>query len=155
MFCGSKRGSAEDCIQWAIDALCAGQDSPSLRILAGLTPPFYSFEVRDYATKALKELGIEIPTDEKAITAYAQMLITEILADPDCMQDRLVALCNLYIDEDYQDDIYDFYLLRWAFDDLQNSKVQFYWVGATHDNIQEIVITRCREWLIAYENQAH
>ena len=54
-----------------------------------------------------------------------------------------------------KEDIYDFYLPRWAFDDLQASEVQFYWDGATRDNIQEIVMTRCREWLIAHENQAH
>ncbi|MEM8612867.1 MAG: hypothetical protein AAGF93_12685 [Cyanobacteria bacterium P01_H01_bin.105] len=153
MFCGSSGGSAEDCVQWAVDTLCVGKDSPSLRILAGLTPPFYSFEVQEYATKALKELGIQIPTPKNAISVYAWYLINDILTDPACMQDRLLALGDLCTVEDYPKDIYDFYLLRWAFADLQNSEVQFYWDGADRNNIQEIVLTRCREWLVEHENR--
>ncbi len=94
MFCGANRGDAQDCIQWAIDALCAGADSPTLRILAGLTPPLYSYEVREYATKALKEVGIEIPTGKDAVSAYARNLIEDIVVDPACMQDRLHILSS-------------------------------------------------------------
>ncbi len=153
MFCGSSRGNSEDCVQWALNALCDGEDSPSLRILAGLTPPLYSFEVRDYATKALKELGIKVLTGKNAISAYARDLIEDMLADPACMQHKLAVLCQLCIDEDYLDDIYDFYLLHWAFDDLQNSEVQYYWDGADRNNIQEIVLAYCREWLVEYNNK--
>ncbi|MEM7794349.1 MAG: hypothetical protein AAGE59_38020 [Cyanobacteria bacterium P01_F01_bin.86] len=155
LFCLSDRGYPEHCVDWAMDALCAGEDSPSLRILAGLTPPLYSLEVREYATRALKELGIKIPTGKDAISTCARVLMEEILANPDDMQDRLSILSELCIDTNYRKDIYDFYLLHWAFDDLQASEVQFYWDGANRDNIQEIVITRCREWLFEYENQEH
>ncbi|MEM1239000.1 MAG: hypothetical protein AAGI45_04080 [Cyanobacteria bacterium P01_H01_bin.26] len=153
MFCGSSGGSVEDCVQWAVDTLCVGKDSPSLRILAGLAPPFYSFEVRAYATKALKELGIGIPTEKNAISVYAWYLIKDILADAACMQDRLSALGDLCAGKDYPKEIYDFYLLRWAFADLQDSEVQFYWDEADRNNIQEIILARCHEWLVEYENK--
>ena len=153
MFCGSSRGDSADCVQWAIDALCGGEDSASLRILAGLTAPLSSFEVRDYASKALRELNIEIPTGSDAISAYARDLVEEITATPDCMQRNLGILCDLCIAEDYQDDIYDFYTLRWAFDDLQSGEVQWYWDGADRNNIRDIVINRCREWLTEYQTK--
>jgi hypothetical protein len=55
------------------------------------------------------------------------------------------------IDEDHLDDINDFYTLRWAFDDLQDAEVQWYWEGATQSNIEEIVLNQCRIWLNEYE----
>ena len=51
LFCRSDLGHPEDCVDWAMDALCAGEDSLSLKILAGLSPPLYSLEVREYVTK--------------------------------------------------------------------------------------------------------
>lgn len=154
LFCQSGFGQAEDCIDWALDALCAGEDSPSLRILAGLTPPLDSLEVRKYATQALKELGINISTGNDAIASCARVLIEEILIAPDCMEDRLSILREVYICEDYRKDLNDFYLLYWAFDDLQVGEVQYYWDGATRDNIHEIVLNRCREWINEYDSQA-
>lgn len=153
MFCGTSRGDANDCVEWAVEALCRGEDSPNLRILAGLTPPLSSFEVRDYASKALRELEIGIPQGAEAISAYARDLVEEILMSPEMMQTNLQILCDMCIAEDYQEDIYDFYMLRWAYDDLQQEEVQWYWEGADRSNIHEIVLNRCRDWLAEYETK--
>ncbi|MEZ7955642.1 MAG: hypothetical protein QMC23_05380 [Rubritalea sp.] len=151
MFCGTNRGDAKDCVNWAVDEMCNGEDSPSLRILAGLTPPLSSFEVRDYASKALRELGLSVIQGSDAITAYAHDLIKEIIDTPNSMSLNLRILCDMCIDEDHLDDINDFYTLRWAFDDLQDAEVQWYWEGATQSNIEEIVLNQCRIWLNEYE----
>ena len=153
MFCGSSRGDAEDCVEWAGKAVCHGHDSPALWILAGLLPPLSAFEVRDYASRALAELGIPIPVGAAAVSAYARDLIEEIVLRPDEMQRLLKTLCDLCMAEDYQGDIYDFYLLRWAFDDLQGYDDQHYWVGADRSNICETVLERCREWLLDYASK--
>jgi hypothetical protein len=151
MFCGSELGDAEDCVLWAADALCEGHDSPSLRILAGLLPPLNPFEVRDYATRALQELEVAIPVGSDAISAFARDLIADIVADGSRMQGHLARLCDLCIAQDYQRDIYDFYLLRWAYDDLQREPFQWYWDGADRSNIRDIVLERCRSWLHDYD----
>jgi len=147
MFCGSSRGDANDCVEWAVEAMCSGEDSPNLRILAGLVPPLSSFEVRDYASKALRELEIEVPHGAEAISAYARDLVEEIVNSPEIMQGNLKLLCELCMAENYQRDIFDFYLLRWAYDDLQLARDQSYWRGAERSNIQEIILDRCHEWL--------
>jgi hypothetical protein len=152
MFCGTSRGDAKDCVDWAVEAMCRGEDSPNLRILAGLTPPLSAFEVRDYASRALRELEIEIPQGADAISAYARDLVEDIVKSPEMMQRNLRILCAMCIAEDYQKDIYDFYMLRWAYDDLQQAEVQWYWEGADRSNIQMIVLNRCRDWLTEYEN---
>ncbi|MDZ4402873.1 hypothetical protein [Prosthecobacter sp.] len=147
MFCGTNLGSAKDCIEWAVHALCHGEDTPHLRILAGLTEPVSSFEVRDYAIKTLKELNISIPTGDQAVIAYARDLIQEIANDPTLIRNNLRLLCQLCMENDYLRSIYDFYLLRWAFDDLQQAEVQWYWDGADRCNIETIVLKRCSKWL--------
>lgn len=154
MFCGTDSGDAEGCVIWAGDLMCQGYDSQSLRILAGLLPPLSTFEVRHYAVRALRELNVPTPVGSAAISAYARDLIAEIIVDPARMQGNLTELCDLCTAQDYQKDIYDFYMLRWAFSDLQQEPVQWYWEGADRSNIHDIVIQRCAEWLKEYGGQS-
>lgn len=150
MLCGTSHGNSADCpacVDWGVDRLCDGLDSPSLRILAGLLPPYSTLEVADYTARTLRELGIELPTGSAAIKAISHSYVSDIVEHPDLMQLRLKDLCDLCIAEDYEKSIYDFYLLHWAFDDLQQEPVQWYWHGADRSNIHEIVLERCRSWL--------
>jgi hypothetical protein len=68
-------------IAWAIAALIADYDSPSLRILAGLTPLNDDHEVREFFAKALHELGIPQRSPEDCIRVYAYEVCRLIVAD--------------------------------------------------------------------------
>jgi hypothetical protein len=46
---------------------------------------------------------------------------------------------NLSIEIDHSRDLYDFYLLHNAYDDLRTSEVQWYWEGATRSNILQLM----------------
>ena len=59
----------------------------------------------------------------------------------------LTIIKDLCIARDYQRDIYDFYLLYFAYTDLQESEVQWYWEGATRENIASIVRDRAEVFL--------
>lgn len=52
-----------DYIDWAIKELMAGNSTLSINIIAGLQPPYNSFEIAEYVKKAIKELNIEIHLD--------------------------------------------------------------------------------------------
>ncbi len=73
--------SAEDLVGWAVEMLGAGQDTPSLRILAGLDleRPLDSEEVERYFQKALIELGVPEPDPGEALLRYARLLVVETL----------------------------------------------------------------------------
>ena len=152
-YCGSKYGDAAACVEWAVNQMCAGQESPSLIVLAGFCEPLPSDEVRDYTIRSFHDLGMKIPTVPEAIMAYVSDLIQEISNDPEVMQCNLALLCDLCIELDYEENVYPFYLLRWAFDDLQVSDVQWYWDGARRDNIVDIVLEQCKFWLRQYNNK--
>jgi hypothetical protein len=51
----------EDYIEWAVERLCEGMDSPSLRILAGLFVRFELDDIEPCFNNSCMELGIEFP----------------------------------------------------------------------------------------------
>ena len=107
------RAQAGDYIDWAVDALVSGSDSPNLRILAGLDRFVSSFEAEEHFKKARKELGLPTPSRDRAIKNYALHLACCIL-DPDSPYETLVAkLSELCYTNDYPA-----YLMEWyALDD--------------------------------------
>ena len=75
--------SSEDFVAWAISMLEAGFDSKNLRILAGLTEPFYSSEVEEHLRRSFTDLGWHFPTREEALRLYAcdvaENVVSEIM----------------------------------------------------------------------------
>jgi hypothetical protein len=57
------RARPEDYVNWAVEQLCRGADSPSLRILAGLSVRFDRDEVEVYFRLSCGELGL-VDVDE-------------------------------------------------------------------------------------------
>lgn len=61
----------EDYVNWAVQLLQEGYDSPSLRILAGLIPKLERDDIEFYFTKVCEELDINIPDTEENTTVTA------------------------------------------------------------------------------------
>ncbi|MGD9729511.1 MAG: hypothetical protein AB7R40_26295 [Nitrospiraceae bacterium] len=66
-------------VEFAVDALECGSDSPSLRILAGLSCDNTS-EIMAYFYRILSELGIALPEKYDAVMTLAQGIAKEILS---------------------------------------------------------------------------
>jgi hypothetical protein len=66
-------------VDWATDQIVAGQDSPRLRILAGLSGNDRE-ETEAYFVKALAELGIPLPDRRECLVQYCGDVAREILA---------------------------------------------------------------------------
>jgi len=64
----------EDYVEWAVQLLCEGFDSPSLRILAGLDLKFQRDEIEPYFTETCKELDIDIPPRVQEPRATARLI---------------------------------------------------------------------------------
>ena len=77
------RLTAPDACRWAIAALESGFDTPSLRILAGMSLDRASslFEVRPHLDGALSELDLPARASrDEILRAYARVLAEELLA---------------------------------------------------------------------------
>jgi hypothetical protein len=137
------------CVDWAFDMVSLGFDTPSLLMLAGLDKPTNYFQAVEYLKEALRELNIRSKSGDEAIISYSSYFITK-MAKGENIKENLKEVYKFCQVMDYQRLIYDFYLLYWAWGDLDYGlDMQHYWDGATKDNIETIVIDISKRWLKA------
>ncbi|EAZ90760.1 peptidyl-tRNA hydrolase [Crocosphaera chwakensis CCY0110] len=140
----------EDMVEWGIELLTLGYDSPNLRILAGLTDLNDRWEVTDYVNKTLKDFNISELTGKDAVIAYTSVILKEFLTRKISQERMLRQIEQLYLSWDYLKEIMDFYLLWNAKYDLSYGDVQYYWPDATRDNINRIIKEQAEMWLKNY-----
>ena len=137
----------QECVDWAISMLEQGRDGHHLTMLAGMSPPFNHFELADYRDRSLRELGITDITDSAAITTYAAERLRLALAGKADLASTLRTIKDLYVGADYLRDLRDFYLLYFAYTDLQESEFQWYWPDANRENITSLIHDRAEAFL--------
>lgn len=137
----------DEAVDWAVEMLVKGYETPSLLILSGISKPAYIFEVETYLLNSLSELNIEFPERHKAILNYCKHFIKDI-ADSKNVKANLYQLYKVANTNDDDKSIFDFYLLYWAWSDLDyGNTYQHYWPEAIKENIESIVINVAQKWL--------
>jgi hypothetical protein len=134
-------------VDWAASLLVEGADTPGLRVLAGLLPPFNAFEVTQLLDRTLDELGAPVLMQEEAPAAYAYPLVAELMQNPESTDEMLEQLSQLCIATDHPSALMPFYLLHHARCDLVVQGHQHYWDGADRSNIDQLVQDEARRWL--------
>jgi len=107
-----------------------------------MLPPYNHFELSALRDRALAELHIPISEPQKAILNFAGEIISQIAIGD---TDELIGaefVAGLCIEADYSRKLMDFYLLHYAAVDLDYDEVQWYWDGATRDNIRQLIRDR-------------
>jgi hypothetical protein len=117
----------------------AGYDGRSLVLLAGMAPPYNHFELAELRDRALKEVGAVGLSDEAALRRYAAEELQRALSGEADMVETLRALKDLCVGNDYRHELYDLYLLYFAYTDLLDTDEQHYWPDATRENILSII----------------
>lgn len=142
--------NSDECIDWALEMLNAGFETPNLLILAGLTKPTNYFEALKYLKETLEDLNIPVKYGEEGIISYSSYFVKKVAYSKNISEN----LKQLYIyctSKDYNKIIYDFYLLYWAWDDLNYGfETQEYWPEANKENIEKIVTDYAIKWLEKY-----
>jgi hypothetical protein len=133
-------------IDWAVEMLMAGYESENLTILAGESEPFNQFQMQELANKVLGELQLDFSNKEQIIKSYACYLINKSLTGEIDNFKVLSILKDVCIELDYEKYLYDFYSLYFAKDDLSYSENQWYWNGATRENIDQIITDYFLRW---------
>ena len=128
-----------ECVDWAIGMLEEGHDSPSLRILSGLTPPFNHFEIAALRERVLADLSPPELSLEDPVRAYVRELVATAIAEDRPMVRAFQQIAQLAIQLEHPRDLQRFYNLYFAWEDLQRSEEQWYWDGADRSNIDGIM----------------
>jgi hypothetical protein len=141
------RLEADSVVNWAVDALVAGHDTGSLRILAGLEPPLDREEVAKLHQKTFIELGISPPPLEAQVRFHITSVLKRMLAGFVTRKETLSGLSHLCIARGHSRDLMDFYLLYHAICDLESGVFQYYWANADRSNIDQVVDEYAQNWL--------
>jgi hypothetical protein len=139
--------NTDQAVDWAIEMLLNGYDTPSLLILASISKPTNFFEAEKYLLSSLNELDIELPEKHDAITEYCRSFI-EKMANSIEVKSNLQALYSTGQTFDDDNPIFDFYLLYWAWRGLDYGlSYQNYVPEATKYNIEKLVVNKSLKWL--------
>jgi hypothetical protein len=138
----------QQCVDWAIGLLELGHDSPSLLQLAGMLPPYNHFEIAALRDRTMEELTIEDVAKSEAIRGYVVEVLRSALDGDLHLIEALKIVTVLCIADGYRTDLMEFYCLYYAHLDLQHGNMQWYWDGATRDNIDKI-IRECAQAFLA------
>ena len=142
-----EQSCGQQCVDWAITMLEEGRDGHYLTMLAGMLPPYNHFELADLRDRSLRELGISNLDDSVAVCTFAAERLRLALADEADLIEAVGAVKDLCIAQNYPKELYDFYLLYWAYSDLRDSECQWYWQGATRENIDALIRQRVEQFL--------
>ncbi len=135
------RSVDERWVAWAYDMIVAGFDTESLVMLAGEQRPFNQFEMQHLAEKAFQELNLRWDDRELVLRNYACYVIAK-----KTMVVALDILKEAHVDLNYEMFYHDFYLLYHAKHSLDNYGDQYYWDGATEENIDAVIKECFVEW---------
>jgi hypothetical protein len=135
-------------VNWAIEQLQVGNETPNILMLASFGPPIDRFEIKPYIAAALGDLGLQEVEGEKAVKAVIRYYATEILLNH-AVRTNLRALFELALqyNEGFGFNLLPFYLLYYAWEDLDHMGYNYYYDGTTLENIESILKEEAYNWL--------
>jgi hypothetical protein len=134
-----QRACGIECVQWAIGMLERGYDSKSLRVLAGLAAPLNHFEVAHLRERVLSEHQPSELALRDPVMAYVAELARRALEGKRSLRDVFEEVTGLAIELGYPRELQPFYNIHFAAEDLQHRGIQWYWSGATRENIVSLM----------------
>jgi hypothetical protein len=141
----------ESWIDWAIEMMEAGYESQNLHMLAGQTKPYNQFELQDLTSKVLQDLNLDYSNEESVTKNYVYYLISNSVNHPETYTKTLREIKDIYEGFDLHPEYQDFCFLLYAKDDLAVDTVQWYWEGATRENIDQIIKERFEKWMNEFQ----
>lgn len=141
----------DECVDWATEMIFLGYDTPSLLILAGFAKPTNYFEVVDYLPTVLASLNLTQKFGDEGTLSYCSYYIQKI-SNSENIKDNLTVIYKFCQANDYETLVYDFYLLYWAWGDIDcGIESTPYWGNANKENIEKIVVETAKNWIAGNE----
>lgn len=138
-------------VDWAINLIQQGKDTENVLMLASFAEPFDRFEIGPYITNVLKDFGLEELDYNSALIAEIHYHLNEILNDRE-IRKNLKSLHQNCLNNNYESKLVNFYLIHHAWEELEEIGVNFYFEGATLNNIEQVLKSEARKWINKYVN---
>ena len=133
-------------VDWAVQLIDSGIESESVYMLASFTKPVDSGEIAPYISAVLRELNISEKTGDEGILSKLSYYLSEIV----CGRKTRMNLADVYriaLDRDCAFELEPFYMLYYAWDELDEIGANYYYEGATKENIESILKKEAKKWM--------
>jgi len=136
-------------VDWAIDLIRQGKETDNVLMLASFSEPIDWFEIKPYVSAVLRDLGLEEFSGDAAMVANAHFHVSEIIKGESVRYHlhALYRLCNI---ENDKYGLMNFYLLYYAWDELDELDYNFYYPDVTLNNIEKVLLSDARKWIDKY-----
>jgi len=135
---GVKLFDYNPCIDWAIHMMQKGINNENMRIIASFSMPVDREEIKPYVSGVLSDLKLEEKLGEYSIINECHYHIQQII-DEYKIRKNLSSLYELHLDNNHSEYTSPFYLLYHGWSDLETAGYNYYYDGATLNNISTIV----------------
>ncbi|MGB8190680.1 MAG: hypothetical protein WCF67_02120 [Chitinophagaceae bacterium] len=143
---------ADEYIDWALEMVFNGHESPALFMLAGLSRTTNLFEATEHLQQSLKELNLKPKWGRKAFFSYCSYFIKKMAQSED-VRNNLRIVHQVCSGDNFKL-AHELYLLYWAWGDLEAGIYpQQYWPDANIQSIESIVVSEAKKWLQKNERE--
>ncbi len=133
-------------VDWAIDLIREGKETENILMLASFTKPVDSREIRNYVSAVLTDLNLEEKQVDAAMLGKIHFELVEILNSCSARK-NLESLYKSCLEHDHKYGLSTFYMLYYAWLDLDEFGYQLYYEGATLENIESILKKEAQNWI--------
>ena len=139
---------SQDTVDWAVQEIVAGRDTPELCVLAGMSAPLNAFEVDAQFQKTLDERGIVPPDEATCLRLYARQIAQALLDSKIPIPIACQRLYRIYCDS-YDSEYFIWEQLEAARNDITADGISlyFYEFALTPDNFDAVVRLEARKFL--------
>jgi len=141
-----------DYIDWAVDKIVSGYDSPNLRMLSGLDSSGGLFEAEFHFGRSLNELGIVEPDRAGKFKGYAIELAQQILEEQLSLRDGVNILYRICVLLDYAKEFMIWLELDDAIEDIKTGGYPHSYSTMTAENFENIVRSEAEKFLESAKN---
>lgn len=127
--------------KWAIELINKDYNNDSIYMLASFSKPIDYYEIKPYLNKVFQDLGLKEHDEslaKKSCINYHMNLIQNNIDVKDNLSEVLQFYEDSYID--------DFYLLYYAWEELEGEGVTYYYENVTLENIERIIVVKAKQW---------
>ena len=136
-------------VDWAIDLMKNGIETDNVLMLASFSKPVDSAEIKPYVSAVLNDLGVEEDAAVEYPLSHIRYYAEKVAAKED-IRANIKQLFTLFLDHDHDHGLTPFYLLYFAWEDLETEGYNHYYDHATLDNIEALAVMEANKWLHKY-----
>lgn len=139
---------AQEIVDWAVQEIIAGSDTPEISVLAGMYPPFYYSDIDEQFAKVLDEMGIIPPDKKTCLRLYARQIAQALLDDKIPLPIACHMLYRIYC-ASYDAEYFIWEQLNAARRDIiaDGISLYFYEFDLTPENFDAVVRLEARKFL--------